>query len=77
MVKFNKDGQEFFATVNKIVPSNAGIAVFNHNNANKNSKNQIWLSFSKFNEIGLTKSFITPSGKVYDSGPILKKINQS
>jgi len=66
-------GGNVIANVAKLVPSNSGIALFLHLEATKDSKKQIWLSFSGFKNSKLTKIFITPSGKIHDSGPIFKE----
>jgi len=66
-------GENVIANVAKLVPSNSGIALFLHLEATKDSKKQIWLSFSGFKNSKLTKIFITPSGKIHDSGPIFKE----
>lgn len=68
-------GKNIYANIAKLVPSNSGIALFLHSEATKDSKKQIWLSFSNFKNSQLSKIFITPSGKIHDSGPIFKENN--
>ena len=75
MMRLNHKGGNVIANVAKLVPSNSGIALFSHLEATKDSKKQIWLSFSSFKNSKLTKIFITPSGKIHDSGPIFKENN--
>jgi CRISPR-associated endonuclease Csn1 len=74
LIRLKLKDLEVVAKTIKLVPSNDGIALLKHNETGKEVK-QIWLSFSKFKESELTKIFITPTGKVFDSGPILKTKN--
>lgn len=71
LMRLKINNEEIVAKTIKLVPSNDGIALLKHNETGKEIK-QIWLSFSKFEELGLAKIFITPNGKIFDSGPILK-----
>lgn len=71
LIKLKIGNEEVVAKTIKLVPSNDGIALLKHNETGKEIK-QIWVSFSKFEELGLTKLFITPNGKLFNSGPILK-----
>ena len=71
LMKFKIKDSQIIAKTLKLVPSNDGIALLKHNETGKEIK-QIWLSFSKFKEVELTKIFITPTGKIFDSGAILK-----
>ena len=73
MMCLNSKGNKVYANIAKLVPSNSGIALFLHSEATKDSKKQIWLSFSNFKDSKLTKIHITPSGKIFDSGPIFKE----
>ncbi len=71
LMKFNFEDSQIIAKTIKLVPSNDGIALLKHNETGKDVK-QVWISFSKFKELKLTKLYITPTGKLFDSGPILK-----
>jgi hypothetical protein len=72
MMSLNHKGKNVYANIAKLVPSNSGIALFLHSEATKDSKKQIWLSFSSFKNSRLTKIHITPSGRINDNHPIFK-----
>ena len=72
LIKFLYQNNEIYGIVAQLVPSNSRIVIYKHSNAKKEAVNQIRLGFGNFKNSKLTKVFITPSGKIHDSGPIFK-----
>lgn len=71
LVKFRNDKDFIIAKVVKLNPAGNRILATKNNESGKETK-EISLSFGNFKEIQLTKIFITPTGKIFDYGPILK-----
>ena len=79
LVCLNHNGRKIIAKVISLKPSNSIIALVENNEAGNLAKREkekslkpIYLSFSKAAEKEFRKIFITPDGKVFDQGPILK-----
>ena len=71
LIKIKDENEEQIVKITKLNPAGNRIFATLHSDSGKEAK-EISISFSKFKEIKLSKIFITPTGKVYDSGPILK-----
>ncbi len=71
LVKVLYEGKEEIVRITKLNPAGNKIIGTSHNAAGKEAK-EFYLPFSSFKDTALTKIFITPIGKIFDSGPILK-----
>jgi CRISPR-associated endonuclease Csn1 len=75
LVKIKITNEVKIVKVTKLNPAGNRIFATLHNDSGKDSK-EISISFSNFRELSLTKIFITPTGKVFDSGSIIKTKTQ-
>ncbi len=71
LIKFKNDTEFVVAKVIKLNPAGNRVLGIKHNETGKDVK-EISLSFGNFKDIELTKIFVTPTGKISDSGVILK-----
>ena len=72
-ISFNNKNSKIIANIAQLAPSSNRIILYLHNEASKDDKKQIRLTFSDFKDSKLTKLFVSPSGKVFDNGPIFKE----
>ena len=79
LVKLKNKEEELVAKVISLKPANKIIALVEHNEAGNLAKREkekdlkpIYFSFSGLKETELRKIFVSPIGKVFDSGAILK-----
>ncbi len=71
LVKIKINGEEKIVKITKLNPAGNRILGID-NRASGGDAKEISISFGNFKEVELTKIFVTPTGKVFDSGPILK-----
>jgi CRISPR-associated endonuclease Csn1 len=84
LVCLNHNGKKVIAKVTSLRPSNSIIALVEHNESGNLAKREkekelkpIYLSFSKVAEKEFRKIFVTPTGRVFDSGAILKTTKEN
>jgi CRISPR-associated endonuclease Csn1 len=71
LVKIKINGEEKIIKITKLNP--AGNRIFGiDNRTSGGDAKEISISFGNFKEVELTKIFVTPTGRVFDSGAILK-----
>ena len=76
LVKIKINGEEKTVKITKLNP--AGNRIFGiDNRSSGGDAKEISISFGNFKEVELTKIFITPTGKIFDSGAILKTIEEN
>ena len=76
LVKIKINGEEKIVKITKLNP--AGNRIFGiDNRSSGDDAKEISISFGNFKEVELTKIFVTPTGKIFDSGAILKTIKEN
>jgi CRISPR-associated endonuclease Csn1 len=71
LVKIKINGEEKIVKITKLNPARNRIFGIDNRTSGGDAK-EISISFGNFKEVELTKIFVTPTGKVFDSGAILK-----
>jgi hypothetical protein len=74
LVKIKTNNEEKIVKITKLNPAGNRVIGIDHRSSGAEAK-EISISFGNFKDLELTKLFITPTGKIFDSGPILKTKN--